>query len=165
MERSGQVFRRAIAAASPALLAALLWACASAVAAALSLYNANRFETVHAADITALFFCGGLLGWPLAMMALRFLPASTALPLRFAACCLAIAFFTLAAAAALFALEYRLFYARWHATAFSGTWLLQQIFTALGAIYQFAVLGPRVYLPFAAVPLALASAWLCRRRA
>lgn len=145
------------------LLAPLVWAASSAASAGLGLYSRNRFETDHAADIAILFFCGGLLGWPLAMVALRFLPASAGLPLRFAASCLAIAFFTIAVAAALFAFQYRIFYAQWHAPALSRIWFFQQLFTSLGAIYQFCILGLRLYFPFAAVPLALAGTILCRR--
>jgi len=156
-------FHDVIPAALFSLLAPLVWAAISAATATLGLYLRNRLETDHAADIAVLFFFGGLLGWPLAMVALRFLPASTSLPLRFAASCLAIAFFTIAVAAAFFALQYRIFYAQWHAPAFSRIWFFQQFFTSLGAIYQFCILGLGLYFPFAAIPLALAGAILCRR--
>ncbi|KJF74100.1 hypothetical protein [Agrobacterium arsenijevicii] len=163
MDSDRQDLRKAISAALFPLLAPLVWAAISAATATLGLYLRNRLETDHAADIAVLFFCGGLLGWPLSMLALRFLPASTGLPLRFAASCLAIAFFTIAVAAAFFALQYRIFYAQWHAPAFSRIWFFQQFFTSLGAIYQFCILGLGLYFPFAAVPLALAGAILCRR--
>lgn len=163
MDSDRQAFRNKLSASLFPLLASLVWAACSAATAALGLYLRNRLETDHATDIIVLFFCGGLLGWPLAMVALRFLPASASLPLRFAASCLAIAFFTLAVAATLFALQYRIFYAQWHAPALSRIWFFQQFFTSLGAIYQFCVLGLGLYFPFAAVPLALAGAILCRR--
>lgn len=163
MDSDRQAFRNKVSASLFPLLASLVWATCSAATAALGLYLRNRLETDHATDIIVLFFCGGLLGWPLAMVALRFLPASAGLPLRFAASCLAIAFFTLAVAATLFALQYRIFYAQWHAPALSRIWFFQQFFTSLGAIYQFCVLGLGLYFPFAAVPLALAGAILCRR--
>ncbi|CUX18001.1 MULTISPECIES: hypothetical protein [Agrobacterium tumefaciens complex] len=156
-------FRDTASAALFTLLGAFVWALCSAAAAAIGLYVRNRLETDHATDIIMLFFAGGLFGWLLAMAALHFLPPSTTLPLRFAAACLAIAFFTLAVAAAFFAFEYRIFYAQWHAPAFSRIWFFQQLFTSLGAIYQFCVLGLGLYLPFAAVPLLPAGAFLCRR--
>lgn len=163
MESDRRGFRDTASAALFPLLGALVWAVCSSVAAAIGLYVRNRLETDHAADIIMLFFAGGLFGWLLAMAALHFLPASAALPLRFAAACLAIAFFTLAVAAAFFAFEYRIFYAQWHAPAFSRIWFFQQLFTSLGAIYQFCILGLGLYFPFAIVPLLPAGAILCRR--
>lgn len=163
MDSDRQDFRNTVSASLLPLLAPLVWAACSAATAALGLYLRNRLETDHAADIGILFFCGGLLGWPLAMVALRFLPASASLTVRFALSCLAIAFFTLAVAAIFFAFQYRIFYAQWHAPFFSRIWFFQQIFTSLGAIYQFCILGLGLYFPSAAVPLALAGAILCRR--
>ncbi|QTK78250.1 hypothetical protein AT6N2_C0332 [Agrobacterium tumefaciens] len=145
------------------LFGAFGWGVCSAASAATGLYVRNRLETDHTADIVMLFFAGGFFGWILALTALRFLPASTSGPLRFAAACLAIAFFTLAGAAAVFAFEYRIFYAQWHASTFSSIWFFQQLFTSLGAVYQFAVLGLGLYFPFAALPLLPAGAILCRR--
>lgn len=92
MESDRRGFRDTASAALFPLLGALVWAICSSAAAAIGLYVRNRLETDHAADIIMLFFAGGLFGWLLAMAALHFLPASTALPLRFAAACLAIAF-------------------------------------------------------------------------
>ncbi|MCZ7864775.1 hypothetical protein [Agrobacterium salinitolerans] len=144
------------------LLGALGWGVCSTASAGIGLYVRNRLETDHAADIITLFFVGGFFGWLLALAALRFLPASTSRPSRFAAACLAIVFFTLAVAAALFAFEYRIFYAQWHAPAFSRIWFFQQLFTSLGAVYQFAILGLGLYFPFSIVPLLAAGAILCR---
>lgn len=149
----------------PALLilfGAFAWGVCSAASAAAGLYVRNRLETDHTADIVTLFFAGGFFGWVLALTALRFLAASTSGPLRFVAACLAIPFFTLAAAAALFAFEYRVFYAQWHAPALSRIWFFQQLFTSLGAVYQFAILGLGLYFPFAVVPVLAAGAILCR---
>ncbi|CUX12668.1 hypothetical protein G6L39_007845 [Agrobacterium fabrum] len=160
MESDRKGFRETASAALFLALGALAWALCSAAVATIGLYIRNRLETDHAADIITLFFCGGLLGWLLAVVALRFLPASTSLPLRFAAACLAIAFFTLAVAAAFFAFQYRIFYAQWHAPAFSRIWFFQQLFTSLGAVYQFAILGLGLYFPFAALPLLAAGAFL-----
>ncbi|MES5044213.1 hypothetical protein ABVB72_02905 [Rhizobium nepotum] len=163
MDGDRQNFRQAISAGLFSFLAPLVWAVISAATAILGLYLRNRLETDHAAGIAVLFFCGGLLGWPLAMAALRFLPVSAGLPLRFVASCLAIAFFTVAVTAAFFAFQYRMFYAQWHAPAFSRIWFFQQFFTSLGAVYQFCILGLGLYFPLAAVPLALAGVILCRR--
>lgn len=163
MDSNRQGFGNALSAWLFPVLASLVWAAASAATAAIGLYFRNRLQTDHAAAITLLFFCAGLLGWPLAMVALRLLHASAGPRLRFVASCFAIAFFTTAVAAAVFALQYRVFYAQWHAAAFSRIWFFQQFFTSLGAVYQFCVLGLGLYFPFAVIPLALAGAILSRR--
>ncbi len=157
MESGRRNFRDRALPALFILLGALGWSVCSAASAAIGLYARNRLETDHVADIITLF------GWLLALAALRVLPALKSQQLRLATACLAIAFFTLAVAAALFALEYRIFYAQWHAPTFSRIWFFQQLFTSLGAIYQFVVLGLGLYFPFAALPLVPAGAMLCRR--
>lgn len=63
----------------------------------------------------------------------------------------------------IFALQYRIFYAQWHEPAFSRIWFFQQLFTSLGAAYQFAVLGSRLYLPAGPLFLLAASYALLRR--
>ncbi|MNY76595.1 hypothetical protein D3C86_2162310 [compost metagenome] len=60
----------------------------------------------------------------------------------------------------LFALDYRAFYARWHADAGTRAWLYQFAFTSLVAFYQFLVLGIRLYLPVGGAALLAASLWL-----
>lgn len=71
--------------------------------------------------------------------------------------------FTICDTALLFALEYREFYAQWHAPVLTKTWFFEQAFTTLGAFYQFAVLGLRLYLPLGPFIVLLASIILSRR--
>lgn len=122
MESGRRNFRDRALPALFILLGALGWSVCSAASAAIGLYARNRLETDHVADIITLFFTGGFFGWLLALAALRVLPALKSQQLRLATACLAIAFFTLAVAAALFAFEYRIFYAQWHAPTFSRIW-------------------------------------------
>ena len=42
------------------------------------------------------------------------------------------------------------------------TWTLQLVFTTLGALYQFAVLGLRLLLPFGLAALIAAGVWFAR---
>ena len=44
-------------------------------------------------------------------------------------------------------MDYRLFYARWHAPFGTRTWVYQFTFTSASAVYQFIVMGIRLYLP------------------
>jgi hypothetical protein len=69
----------------------------------------------------------------------------------------------MAMTAALYALQYRLYYSAWHAETFSVTWALQLVFTALAALYQFAVLGVRLFLPLGFAALFAVAIWFARR--
>ncbi|WP_306462671.1 MULTISPECIES: hypothetical protein [unclassified Mesorhizobium] len=71
---------------------------------------------------------------------------------------------TLAFTGGLFALQYRSYYAEWHEPAFTRTWASEFAFTVLAALYQFVVLGVRLYFPFGFAVLAAASIWFARRR-
>ena len=73
----------------------------------------------------------------------RAAPAKRVLPAFFL--CLTVC--TIAATAFLFAMDYRIFYARWHAPFGTLTWVYQFVFTSAGAVYQFVVMGIRLYLP------------------
>lgn len=66
--------------------------------------------------------------------------------------------------ARLFALQYRSYYAEWHASAFTPTWAFEFAFTMLTALYQFVVLGMRLYFPLGFAALVAASIWFARQR-
>ncbi|MDZ7824190.1 MAG: hypothetical protein U5K75_09255 [Ahrensia sp.] len=72
--------------------------------------------------------------------------------------CLSTLFFT----ACIFAFQYRLYFAQWHGAPFSKLWLLQQTWTAAGAVYTYIVLGLRLYFPIALVGLFVTSWWVNR---
>jgi hypothetical protein len=80
----------------------------------------------------------------------------------FSAFFLCLAAGTIGTTAFLFALDYRTFYAQWHAMTGTRTWLFQFAFTSLAAFYQFLVLGVRLYLPLGAVALVATSLLLAR---
>ena len=52
----------------------------------------------------------------------------------------------------LFAMDYRLFYSRWHAPFGTIVWAFQFVFTSASAVYQFAVLGMRLFCRSASLP-------------
>ena len=60
---------------------------------------------------------------------------------------------TMGLGALLFALHYRAAYAQWHADALTVPWTFQAVFTMAGAGYFWAVLGTRMILPLALLPL------------
>jgi hypothetical protein len=145
------------------LLGAPLWGAMMAVSALAALYLRNSAETFHLSSILVLFFCGGVVSWPFALLLGRFGAIGRGRETRFAAFFLCLTLCTIVATAVLFALDYRIFYARWHAPFGTGTWVYQFTFTSASAIYQFVVMGIRLYLPLGFAALALTSLWLACR--
>ncbi len=58
------------------------------------------------------------------------------------------------ATTAIYALDYRSYYAQWHESVFTWTWLIQFAFTTAGATLQFAVSGLPLYFPLGFAGLA-----------
>ncbi len=132
---------------------AVAWALAMAASFLLSTTLFGRASGSHVATLTALYALGGLLGWTVAVPLIRFSGHGRTAPTVFSAWFLLLGITTIAATSALFALQYRLFYAHWHAPFPSRIWVYQFIFTSASALYQFAVLGLRHFLPTAFVLL------------
>lgn len=142
---------------------ALLWAAQMLLSSVVALYIRNRFETSHAADLAILYFAGGLLAWPFALIAGRYFAAGRRLETRFASFFVALTVCTILMTAFLFAMDYRVFYTRWHANFGSITWIFQFLFTGASAVYQFGVLGTRLFLPLGLLSLIANSLVLAKR--
>ena len=145
------------------LAGAPLWGAAMAFSALSGLYLRLRLETGHLPLVLALFFAGGLLGWAVALPLMRPFMRRWSAERRFAAALLVLTCLTIVATAGLFALQYRIFYAQWHAAFGSRIWVYQFVFTTAGAVYQFLVMGLRLYLPVGLLLLIGASLLLARR--
>lgn len=128
---------------------AVAWALSMAASFLLSTKLFGHASGSHAATLGALYGLGGLIGWAVAVPLIRFSGHGRTAPTVFSAWFLLLGVTTIAATAGLFALQYRLFYAHWHAPFPSRIWVYQQIFTSASALYQFAVLGLRHFLPTA----------------
>jgi hypothetical protein len=155
-----------LAAANPPLtlmvLGALAWGSMMALSAALAIYVRNGFETDSALQLVILYFLGGLLAWPGAISLARFCGYGSPIETRFAAHLLWLSIGTMAMTAFLFALDYRIFYSRWHAPFGSIIWMFQFAFTGASAVYQFAVLGSRLFMPLGLLFLVATSSYLAR---
>lgn len=116
--------------------------------------------TFHLVELLMMYGLGGMLAWPLAVFLARFATLGRPAETRFSAYLLCLSLGTIAFTALMFALDYRVFYARWHAHTGSRTWFYQLGFTSLVAFYQFLVLGVRLYLPVGGAALVAASLWL-----
>jgi len=145
------------------IVGALLWGVLMLVSAMLSLYMRNRMETSHAGELAILYFAGGLLSWPFMLPLGRYFAHRRRIETRFAAFFVALSAGTILMTAFLFAMEYRLFYARWHGPAGSLLWIFQFVFTSASAVYQFAVLGLPLFLPLGLACLLATSFALAKR--
>lgn len=145
-------FRARLAASRPPvaewLIGALLWGVLIALSVTFSAYGLHRLPGAHKTVVLALYFCGAALGWIAGLPLTRFASLGRPPETRFAAAFLFLAVSTVAFTALLFALQYRHFYAQWHEPFGTRIWLFQFVFTSASAVYQFAVLGIRHYLPF-----------------
>jgi hypothetical protein len=139
------------------------WSFCCAALALAALWRSDRLDTFHLSPLLMVFAGGGALAWlasaaVLALLGRRIASWHLRLPLAFVILGAATIGFT----ALLFVLDYRAFYARWHAEAFTLDWTLQQLFTAASATYQFLVIGLRLYLPLGPLLLAAAAPALLR---
>src|SRR6478609_5058891 len=70
---------------SAVLIGAPLWALQMLASAMSTLYLRNGLETSHLGDLAILYFAGGLLAWPFALMLGRFFAHKRRIETRFAA--------------------------------------------------------------------------------
>jgi hypothetical protein len=163
---AGWLATRAVAALPSwraSLFGALLWAAAMAASAAFGLYLLRWETTLKIEEVTVLYAIGGAVAFPPALFAARFLALGRNAQVAFAAGFLAFSAATIGLTALLYAVQYRVYYAEWHGAPFSFIWALQLVFTVLAALYQFAVLGVRLYFPIGFLALFAASIWFARR--
>ena len=142
---------------------ALLWGLMMMASAVAALYIRNRLETPHFPELALLYFLGGLFSWPFMLPLARFFAYRRPIETRFAAFFACLTAGTILMTAFLFSMDYRIFYSRWHAPFASLIWIYEFIFTGANAVYQFSVLGVRLFLPFGLVCL-LATSFLLAKR-
>lgn len=143
------------------ILGSLCWGAAMGLVAVTKLAWMRWFEPDRLAYISLFFVLGGLIAFVPGIYLGRLLSRGRR-DAGFAATFLALSTSTIGATAILVGLEYRDYYAHWHETAFSVVWVFQFIFTVASAVYQFLVLGTRIYFPVGLVLLAAASFWNVR---
>lgn len=120
----------------------------------------------HLSAILLLYAAGGTLAFPFAVLiadAVIDWRGARRPETHFAALFLCLTLATIAATAFLFAMQYRLFFERWHGAPWSYGWTLRFIFTSASAVYQFIAMGVRLYLPLGLPMLIGMSLWLATR--
>jgi hypothetical protein len=155
--------RRAVPSIGATLAGAVLWGLAMGAGAYANLFLAAWETPAKLQFVAVLFAAGGALAFPLGLFLARFLSEGRRAEASFAAAFLCFAATTVSVTAALYALQYRSYYSAWHAETFSITWMFQLVFTTLVALYQFSVLGVRLFFPFGFLALFAAAFWFARR--
>ncbi|OCP03942.1 hypothetical protein BC374_26195 [Ensifer sp. LC13] len=157
-------FARSVPAARELVIGASLWGAAMTLSAWFGLWLRERALTFHLSELLVLFGVGALMAWPPSLFLARFAALERRIETRFAAYLFFLALGTIGMTAMLFALDYRAFYAQWHAPVGTRTWLFQFAFTTAIAFYQFLVMGLRLYLPVGGAILLGVSLWLANGR-
>ena len=156
--------RAAVPSASEALVGTLLWGAAMGASALANLLLA-AWETPDRIRFVALLYgLGGVLAFPVGLTLARLVSRGRHRETAFAAAFVSLLATTLAFTGGLFALQYRSYYAEWHAPAFTLTWAFEFAFTMLTALYQFVALGVRLYFPLGFAALVGVSIWFARQR-
>lgn len=138
--------------------AALLWAIAMTVSAALNLFLLERAVDVKSQLLVLFFACGAFIAYPCAIFILTWVPKHWQNGQRFAISFIIFSLFTIGFTALIFALHFRTYFAQWHDDTFSTRLVFETVFTILSAVYQFFVLALRLYLPFGLIVL-LGASW------
>ena len=121
--------------------------------AALQVSLLGWHDVPQVAGLASLYGTAGLVGTAAGSWAAAWLCADGS-GRAVAAWALLVGVGTMALGGAAFAFLYRLGFAQWHEPAFTVAWAFQNAATAAGAVYFWAVLGTRIVLPLALVPLA-----------
>ena len=141
----------------------LCWGAMMVCSLLLAVALRNGLQTDRLFRLMLAYFLGGMLAWPSMVPLARWLAFRRPVETRFAAFFLTLSVGTMAMTAFFFAMDYRIFYDRWHAPFGSIIWMYQFVFTGASAVYQFAVLGSRLFMPLGLLFLLAASLYLARR--
>ncbi|WP_136656941.1 hypothetical protein [Nitratireductor sp. XY-223] len=133
---------------------------------ALSLFGGLELSigglTANRNALLLLYFAGGTVAFTPAVWMAFLLAGRRPGETRFAAIFLCLGVLTVAVTAGLYAVTYWIFFASWHGEFLTTLWLYQLALTLASALYQFAVIGLRNYLPLGPVLVAAASFWLVK---
>lgn len=142
---------------------AMLWGMIMFASAATVLVWDNWQTPYRIRTIATFFAIGGFAAFPIGLILARFLSHRRRPETAFAAAFVSLAATSFVAIGGLFALEYRSYYAEWHADTLTRVWFFQFVFTIAAALYQFAVLGLRLFFPVGFIALIAASVGFARQ--
>lgn len=141
------------------------WGAVMMIAALAGIWMRNSLIVANPFGIALVFFYGGSLAFAPALWLTRMFFGRHGKVLRFMAGAIIIALGTHTATSAIFALQYRVFYAHWHANFPSIVWFFQLGFTSAGAVFTFTVGSLHYYCwPFSCLAFLGFGLWFALRR-
>jgi hypothetical protein len=159
--------RQRLASGMPApatvLFGSAVWGLAMTAVAVAGIYWRDGLAIVRPLAVFSLFFYGAAVGFAPGLWLAELFCGRAGRAVRFVIGTIILALSTHTATAVLFALQYRMFYAHWHAPFLSVVWCFQFAFTTASALYQFTVDSMFVYLPLAPLAFAGLGFWFARR--
>ena len=155
--------RAALPAPAGAIGGAVAWAAAMATSAIVGLLLGGRLASPQSETVVLIYALGGLLAFPVALYATRIFALGAGPERRFAAALFFLGLGTMLATAFVFSMHYRLYFAQWHSDFPSVAWVFHLLFTGANAVYQFAVLGTRLFFPVGFIALFAASLLVARQ--
>jgi hypothetical protein len=162
--RLGRRMANAVPAPGLVLAGSTLWGLVMAVSVLASLTLEHGAYMTDALAVFLLYFIGAAAAFAPILFVLGLVfghkGSGTA---RFVVALLLCFLATHTVTAGLFALQYRMFYAHWHAPFLSRIWFFQFAYTSAGALYQFTVSSLMLYLPFAWAGFLGFALWFRRR--
>ena len=146
-------------------MCALAYAATMTASASIGLFVARDWVAQgRTLELLAIIFLGALLGCLSGRLLLGVAPQKWRQTRRFAAAFLAIGAATIGITSFIFALQFRAYFAQWHDDEWSKRYLFETVFTILSAMYQFLVLGLRLYIPVGLIGLLAVSYGYAKRR-
>ena len=135
------------------------WGLVVALAALAGIWRQNGLATLNLLAMGSAYFYGGCLGFGPALWLTRLTSDGRGRIVRFLAGAVFSACSTHLATAGIFALQYRVYYAHWHADFPSVVWFFQLGFTSAGAVFSFTVASLAFYWPFSCLAIAAFGLW------
>lgn len=163
LARLGRWLGTSVPAPSTVIFGSAAWGLAMAAGAVIGFYWRDGLIIISRLAVVSLFFYGPAVGFAPGLWLAELLCGRAGRIVRFVAGTIVLTLATHTATAAIFALQYRVFYAHWHADFPSITWYYQLVGTTAGAVYQFTVDSFYVYVPAAPLLFLLLGIWFARR--
>lgn len=146
-----------------AVVGSLLWGAVSAASAMLALRMRGWTGLDAVERPTFLFFFGGLIAFAPALFLARLFSRARPEP-AFAAAFVALTSMTIGVTGVFNGLVFRDYFSTWHAPVTTKLGANEFVFTVASGVYQFLVLGVRLFLPLG-LPALLIAALLIARQA
>lgn len=163
LRRAGKRLHDALPSYNVVLFGSFAWGIVMAASAALSFWIDNGLLLANPLGLIAVYFYGGSLAFAPGLWLAVLLSGRSGAGSRFVCATVVILLATHTMTAGIFALQYRVFYAHWHAAFPSIVWFFQLGFTSAGAVFTFTVSSLHYYWPFSCLAFAGFGLWFALR--